>query len=246
MGAAVRAEDVMTPRTVLQFRERDVDAASLADSSGFDVVPISRPDGKILEFWSRLERRRIRIRRLHRASHDSPVEALLDPLGAHIVQFVYYRSEVVGLIDASDLNRPVARIAWLQPMLELERTILDAVRAHKIPDDEQAAALGPRARGARKLQSRAKRASLDLPLLDYVHFKDLLYAARVLGFIDLDDGLIDRLNHVRNHAAHSGDVVIEDRSDCSRLREMLSLARTVTRRARSLRRSQTGREPRET
>jgi hypothetical protein len=33
---------------------------------------------------------------------------------------VHYRSEVVGLIDASDLNRPTARIAWLQPMLELE------------------------------------------------------------------------------------------------------------------------------
>jgi len=41
----------MTPRTILQFRERDVDAASLAESSGFDVVPISRPDGKVLEFW---------------------------------------------------------------------------------------------------------------------------------------------------------------------------------------------------
>jgi hypothetical protein len=105
MNATVRAEDVMTPRTVLQFRQRDADAASLAAANGFDVVPISRPDGKVPEFWSRLERRRVRIRRKHRATHDSPIDALLDPLGAHIIQFVYYRSEVVGLIDASDWLR---------------------------------------------------------------------------------------------------------------------------------------------
>ena len=135
---------------------------------------------------------------MHRATHDTPIEALLDPLGAHIVQFVYFRSEVVGLIDASDLNRPVARIAWLQPMLELERTILDAVRAHKIPDDKQAAALGPSARAARSRQSKAKRANLDLPLLEYAQFKELLCAARVLGFIDLGEDLIDKLNDVRS------------------------------------------------
>jgi hypothetical protein len=175
---------------------------------------------------------------MHRATHDAPIEALLRPLGAHIIQFVYYRSEVVGLVDASDLNRPVARIAWLQPMLELERTILDAVRAHKIPDEQQVAALGASARAARSRQSKAKRASLDLPLLEYAQFRELLGAARLLGFTDLDDDAIDRLNNVHKRAAHSGDVVIEDRSDCARLREALFLARSVTRQTRSLRRSQ--------
>jgi hypothetical protein len=46
-----------------------------------------------------------------------------------------------GLIDASDLNKPIARLVWLQPMLELERAILDAVRRRHIDDKSQADAL---------------------------------------------------------------------------------------------------------
>jgi hypothetical protein len=105
MNVTVRTEDIMTPRNLLQLRSRDDYAEKLATTTGFDAIPISRSDGKILEFWSRTEKRRIRIRRAHRAAHDAPIESLLAALGDHIVQFVHYRSEVVGLIDASDLNK---------------------------------------------------------------------------------------------------------------------------------------------
>ena len=122
---------------------------------GFDAIPISRSDGKILEFWSRIEKRRIRIQRTHRTAHDASIESLLTPLGEHMIQFICYRSEVVGLIDASDLNKPLARIAWLHPMLELERSLLDAARTLKISDQDQAVALGKQATVARKRQASA-------------------------------------------------------------------------------------------
>src|SRR2546422_3350544 len=157
MNVTVRAEDVMTPRNLLQHRGRDVDAEKLAAAMRFDAIPISRSDGRILEFWSRTDRQRIRIRRIHRTAHDASIESLLDPLGAHVIQFVYYRSEVVGLIDASDLNKPIARIAWLHPMLELERSLLDAARAFEITEEEQATALGKTATRARARQRSAKR-----------------------------------------------------------------------------------------
>jgi hypothetical protein len=233
MNVAVRAEDLMTPRNALQFRTCETDAEVLANLSGFDAVPISRHDGKVLDFWSRLERQRVRIRSRHRVPHDTHVESLLKPLGEHVVQFVYYRSEVVGLIDASDLNRPIARIAWLQPMLELERAILDAVRARGFSEEQQSTALRRHASIARGRQRRAKRQNLDLPLMEYAQFKDLLCAARTLEVIDLDDVTIESLNAVRKRAAHSGDLVVESRDDCARLAQALAIARTSVRRTRS-------------
>jgi hypothetical protein len=231
----IRIEDVMTPRNLLRFAPSDVQAEKLATMLGFDAVPISRADGRIREFWSAVEHRRLRIGSAHRASHDSAIEAVLPRLGDHIIQFVHYRSEVVGLIDASDLNRPTARIAWLWPMLELERAVLDAVRRRAISEEAQAAALGTQARAARARQAKARRESLDLPLLEYAQFGDLLAAARTLNITDIDDGSIDMLNGVRKRAAHSGDLVVENRGDCSRLLGTLKLARSYARQLTSTR-----------
>jgi hypothetical protein len=237
MNVTVRAEDIMTPRHLLEHRARDAEAEKVANVMGFDAIPISRPDGRVREFWSRPDRQRIRIRRMHRAAHDAPIESLLLPLGAHLIQFVYYGSEVVGLIDASDLNKPMARIGWLHPMLELERSVLDAARALKISDEEQAMALGRKATaGARKRQGRAKRQDLELPLLEYAQFAELLCAGAKLHLHDLDDVAIDELNTVRKRAAHSGDIVVENRDDCFRISRALTVARRVARQIQALRR----------
>jgi len=225
----------MTPRNVLQFRVDDAGAEELANDAGFDAVPISRLDGRVLDFWDRAERRRVRIRRVHRAAHDASIESLLKPLGAHLVQFVYYRSEVVGLIDASDLNRPVARIAWLQPMLELERAILDAIRIHRISESEQGSALGRSAAGVRRRQANAKGQNLDMQLLEYAYFKDLLVAANYLGLLHLDESDIKHLNRIRSRAAHSGDFVVQSRDQCAQLRDALRMARISARQVRGIR-----------
>jgi hypothetical protein len=234
VSLAVRVEDVMTPRTMLRFGRNDAAASRIADDMRFDVVPLTREDGKVLEFWSRLEQKRLRIRRIHRTSHVASIESILIQLSKHVVQFVYYRSEVVGLVDASDLNRPVARIAWLQPMLELERAILDAVRKLEIGDDEQAIALGDALNPARKRQNKAKRASLELPLVEYAQFPDLLRAARRLQLLALDDKQIESLNRFRRRAAHSGDVAVDSRFDCAHLREAIGMARSFTRQVSSI------------
>jgi hypothetical protein len=153
-----------------------------------------------------------------------------------LIQFVCYRSEVVGLIDASDLNKPIARIAWLYPMLELERALLDAARAFKISEVEQASALGRHATDARRRQTSAMRHDLEMPLLEYAQFPNLLRAGRYLGLLDLDDSSIDDLNTVRKRAAHSGDVVVENRAECARLSRVLETARKAARHTQGLRR----------
>ena len=235
MNITVRAEDIMTPRNLLEHRQHEADAEKVANERGFDAVPISRSDGRVTEFWSRPDRRKVRIRRVHQASHDAPLESLLAPLGAHQVQFVHYRSEFVGLVDASDLNKPVARIVWLHPMLELERAILDATRARKITEEDQAAALGKQAAGARTRQARARRADLELPLLEYAQFPDLLNASRRLGLLELDEPTADELNAVRKRAAHSGDLVLESRADCARIGRAVELARRATKQLQAAR-----------
>jgi len=208
----------------------------MADQQGFDAVPLLRRDGLVREFWSQPDRKPLRIVRRHRISHDAPIERLLPALGAHVVQFVYYRSEMVGLIDASDLNKPVARLVWLQPMLELERAILDAVEILGIDDERQASALGKdaaaQARGRRK---KAARHDLKLPLLlQYAQFPSLLYAWLDLRLKNLDISKEDvpLLTKFRNRAAHGArDAVIEDRSECEELSRTLEIARGAARSA---------------
>src|SRR5688572_21166981 len=142
MNLSIRAEDIMTPRRLLRHARTDADAKRIADSDPFDAVPLIGKNGVVREFWSRSDGQRSRITRRHSTPHDKGVENLLPALGSHIVQFVFYRSELVGLLDASDLNKPIACLAWLQPMLELERATLSMVADRHIDDHQQSVALG--------------------------------------------------------------------------------------------------------
>jgi hypothetical protein len=170
--------------------------------------------------------------RRHRVAHDTPIEQLVRALGEHLIQFVYYRSELVGLIDASDLNKPIARLAWLQPMLELERAILEAVRLVGIDEEHQAEALGTDATSTRRRQARAERHDLGLPLLEFAQFSPLLRAAGNLRIVWLDSKEISELNDFRNRAAHGArERVIDDRIDCERLLCAIRIAREATRSA---------------
>src|SRR6266853_761515 len=65
MNLVVRAEDIMTPRNLLEYRRNDVDAAAVASDMGFDAIPISRLDGKVLKFWSQADQQRVRICQKH-------------------------------------------------------------------------------------------------------------------------------------------------------------------------------------
>jgi len=232
MNLTVRAEDIMTPRRLLRHAIDDPEGATAADNEGFDAIPMLGRDGSVREFWSRNDRKRLRITRQHRIAHDLTIERILPTLGAHIVQFVYYRSEMVGLIDASDLNKPIARMAWLHPMVELERVILDAVRELKLNEAEQSDALGDQAKDAKTRQGKAKRQNLEMPLLEYAQFKALLCAAVRLGIIRLSEQDIAELNDFRKRAAHGAvHAVIYDRSDCGRLAQTLKTARSAAQEA---------------
>lgn len=228
MNLSIRAEDIMTPRRLLRHARTDADAKRIADSGLFDAVPLIGNNGVVREFWSRSEGQRSRITRRHSTSHDAAIEKLLPALGSHTVQFVFYRSEMVGLLDASDLNKPIACLAWLQPMLELERAILTVVADRNIDDQQQLVSLEQQAKPTLRRQEKAKKHDLVLPLLEYAQFPGLLRASRNLDITSLLDDEISNLNEVRRRAAHgAGDAVIQDRSDCMGLKEALELARKV-------------------
>jgi len=230
MNLTICAEDIMTPRRLLKLAFSDDEARAVADDLGFDAVPVLRPDGSVREFWSRADRARVRIIGSHKVPHDSAIERLLPALGEHVAQFVYYRCEMVGLIDASDLNKPIARMAWLHPMVELERAILDVVRHLKIDDQSQAEALRNQASATRKRQKTAGRHNLEMPLLEYAQFGALLNAAVHLQIVQLSEHEIAELNEFRKCAAHGAiNAVIGERSDCSRLNRVLKTARSAAR-----------------
>lgn len=230
MNLTVRAEDIMTPRRQLRYAADMADAEATAHREGFDALPLLRRDGAVHQFWSRAEHRRVRIAGQHRTLHDSAIERLLPALGDHVIQFVYYRSEMVGLVDASDLNKPIARMAWLHPMLELERAILDAVRDLRIDNKSQSAALENQAASTQSRKKKAQRQDLDMPLLEYAQFTPLLRAAVRLGITQLSERDVTELNEFRTRAAHGArHAVIEDRSDCKRLAKAIEIARGAAR-----------------
>lgn len=230
MNLTLHAEDIMTPRRQLKHAADDADAEAAASQGNFDAIPILRRDGLVHEFWSRADHRRVRISGQHRTLHDSTVERLLPALGSHVIQFVCYRSEMVGLIDASDLNKPIARMVWLQPMLELERAILEAVRDLRIDNERQAVALANDSSSTKKRQQKAQRHDLEMPLLEYAQFPSLLRAAVRLGIIQISERDVVELNEFRTRAAQPArNAVIDDRSDCSRLIQALKVARGAAR-----------------
>lgn len=204
----------MTPRSLFAcVDERDSHtAANIADERNFDVVPLLC-GGEIRNYWSRSANRCLPITKRHRVSHDAAIEEVLPRLNDHLVQFVHYRSQIVGLVDISDLNKPMARLAWLRSILECEQLLLGRVVAAKVSDADVIEALGPAAKSAGKRQREAHRENLDLPLLTFANFIDVLKATAKLGFVNLSLDDMKRLNSLRNRLAHGTRELIEKRSD---------------------------------
>jgi hypothetical protein len=162
--------------------------------------------------------------------HDERVERILPRLADHLVQFVCFRDEVVGLIDRSDLNRPVARLVVLRPLLESEQAILLAARARGISEEAVAAALGPKvAADARRRRQQARREDLDLPLLEFVGFRDALRAAVKLQLVALGEADVDRLARIRNRSAHGSLRLVEQADDVRELLWVLEACRRILR-----------------
>src|SRR6266404_1364136 len=171
----IRAEEIMTPRHLLRCATTTAVAVRIARENDFDAIPFIGPNGLVKYFWSRESNSSIKIVRQHRIEYDAPVERLLPSLGAHVAQFVYYRSQCVGLVDASDLNKPIARLILHLPMIELERSIVTAIESRYPTDEEQELIVGKS--DSRKLwdyQNRDKRPDLRRRLIEYAGFPLLL------------------------------------------------------------------------
>jgi len=209
-----KVDDIMTPRSLLHCaNEREVERAQkIAARYDFDAVPLLR-HGAIRKYWSREQKKPLSINREHRVLYDTPIEAVLPRLGDHMIQFVFYRSELVGLVDVSDLNKPVARLTWLRPLLECEQAIVMRTDQHGVSEEKISAALGRAAREAKDFRDRAIREDLRLPLLGFAHFRGILKAAVNLGLIELAEEELNRLNKIRNRSAHIGQPLIENKDE---------------------------------
>jgi len=183
-------------------------AERIALKGGFDAIPIVE-HGAIRRFWSREERGPVRIVRHNLVFYDTPIENLLPRFKTDGVQFVYYRTEVVGLVDVSDLNKPLARMVWLHPILECEQKIVEQTVKRGHDDDEITRVLENEAKRALKKQRQALQQDLKLRLLSFVYFREVLRAGVGLGIISISKTEIEKLNDLRNRLAHPGRSLIE-------------------------------------
>lgn len=213
-NSSPRVADIMTPRSlfICLDEQESHTAAKVAYEMNFDVVPLLCR-GEIRKYWSRAANRHLPITKRHRVSHDTAIEDVLPRLNDHLVQFVHYRSQIVGLVDISDLNKPLARLAWLRAILECEQSLLGRVLVAKLSVADVVEALGPAARNTEKRWRAAHRENLDLPLLSFAHFIDVLKATEKLGFVSLSVDDMKRLNNLRNRLAHGTRELIEKISD---------------------------------
>jgi hypothetical protein len=208
----------MTPRSVLRIVENGnlQSAQKIAAKENFDAIPVVER-GAIRRFWSREELGPIRITSRHRVSHDSPIQNLLPRFKADGVQFVYYRTEVVGLVDVSDLNKPLARMVWLHPMLECEQRIIEQTVKREYEDAQISQALGHAAKRVLNKYRNALQEDLKLPLLSFAYFRDVLRAGLELRIISLSGSEVERLSDLRNRLAHPGRSLIEHKGQCDEL-----------------------------
>ncbi len=217
-----RIEDIMTPRHQFVAVEEGKlsDAPRLAKKNGFDAIPILR-DGRIVEYWSEAARRRVPITRRQKIPHELPVPEALPRLLKVGIQFVYYRTEMVGLVHLSDLNKPLGRLPWLQAILECEEGILTKTAA--LPEDKVILALGGAANAARGRKKKAQREDMHLPLLVFAQFGDVLKAAVKLGILHVSTEEVNSLSEVRNRMAHGVRTPIERPSDGKLLQTSLMI-----------------------
>ncbi|MFB3779401.1 MAG: hypothetical protein ACE141_17415 [Bryobacteraceae bacterium] len=223
----VTVADVMTPRSLFigVAPEKSDQAAAIAEREGFTAVPIVA-NGAISSYWSRSAARVLPIVRRLKLLHDLPLPIILPRLTTGMTHFVYFQRELVGLINLSDLNKPLARLPWLQLLLDVEQRILET--CVDLADETVADALGHAARHARQRQARARTTDVHLPLLAFAHFSEILRAAVQLKLITLNAEHLGRLVQARNRLAHGSTKLIESPSDgkellwvCSRSQEIV-------------------------
>lgn len=223
-SVAVRVEQIMTPRPLLTViaAAQISEAPHLAEAGDFEVIPVVR-DGRIRDFWRRKTSRVHPITKRHRVQYSALVAAVLPRLAERVAQFVCYGDEVVGIVDLSDLNKPVARLVWLQPLLELEQLIFSAARGADVSDDDVKRVLGSNAGEAEGRRRRAQKEDLGFPLLEFLQFPQVLKVGRELGLVSLTEDEAARLNVVRRRSAHGVARPVEKASDGAELVSVLEI-----------------------
>jgi len=209
----LRIEDIMTPRTAFKVvGDNETERApKLAEKYDYDAIPVVRR-GAIIKYWDRKTESILPIIKKHRVPHDASIEQTLPHLNNHLIQFVCYRSEVVGLVDLSDLNKPMGRLPWLHPMLEFEQYIVNKADGKGFTDEQILTALGKNAaKSVRKRRENARSEDLVIPLLAFAQFSEVLNAAVHLGIVQIEKAEIHLLVDLRNKLAHAGRILIENR-----------------------------------
>ncbi len=199
----VKVEDIMTPRSAfIAVEPAAIDKAPvLARENDFEIIPIV-DKGHIRTFWRRKTRRVYLLGERHRVQYYMDVASILRRLAKREAQFVCYQDEVVGIVDLSDLNKPIARLVWLHPILDLEQGILSEASKREITEEAVRQTLGSSVKGAVGRQRKAEKQDLSLPLIAFLQFPEVLRFARECKIIPIEEDEIRSLNEVRRRSAH--------------------------------------------
>jgi hypothetical protein len=217
----------MTPRSLfLSVPKGQLDQASkLAEENGFTAIPIV--DGGVVScYWSQPASRELPITRRLKVTHDLPLMAALPRLMAAATHFVYYDRELIGLINLSDLNKPLGRLPWLHLLLDVEQRILEA--SIHLSQDSVEIALGKAAGRTKKRQANARANDVHLSLLSFAQFSDALQAAIRLNLIDMSIEGAARMTKMRNRLAHGTLKPIEGPMDGKELDWVRATCRRIT------------------
>jgi hypothetical protein len=148
--------------------------------------------------------------------------SLIDVIGIltrHDLCFVSMFDSIVGVIDKDAVNKPVARM-WLFGAITVYEMWLVKIIEELFPNDSWESALAPaRLEMARELQQERERRKKRSDLIDCLQFSDKAHivlehpaamAAFGLKSKRVAKQLIKELESLRNHLAHSQDIVAHD------------------------------------
>ena len=159
-------------------------------------------------------------------SDNATLTDVIHVLTRHDYCFVTMLGSVAGVISRDDINKPMVRM-WLFGIVTIIEMILVQLIRNHFPNDAWHRILSPgRLQKARDIQTERQRRNVYCELIDCLQLSDkgqiLIEDAVILQRLGFDSKKIAKrtlreLESLRNHLAHSQDIVMHDWAPIARL-----------------------------
>lgn len=220
--------DIMVPAADLLCAEDSADATDLlAANPDFDVIPI-RNGGVLTAFLSRGATTPTAIGVHDLVSESTSILDTVDLLVRRPCLFVLVKSQVLGYVHFSDLNRSIVKLPFFVLLEAVERHLCDGLRS-QINLPLLRATLSPsRLSGVQSKLERLQRSSSNLHLVSLLYFSELLSCATRLKAIRPTPVEQEALSQIRNLVAHSSSgQLVEAHGQVARLSSARDLCYSI-------------------